>query len=105
MQKSFLHIALALGCVASAASFAAAPRAGTGTTPAYKIELHEVGSGGKSEGDEYTIEGTAGQWSVNIVKLSSPQGFALEGGIWPGIVLGDCTNPNVKFTADLSACH
>ncbi len=105
MRKSYLHFALALGCVASAASIAATPRAGGGTTPVYRIELHETASGGKSEGDEYTIEGTAGQWSVNVVKLSSPQGFALEGGIWPSITLSDCTNPNVKFTADLSACH
>jgi hypothetical protein len=105
MRKSYLYVALALGCVASAASFAATPRAGSGTTPAYRIELHETASGGKSEGGEYTMEGTSGQWSVNVVKLSSPQGFALEGGIWPGITQGDCTNPNVKFTGDLSVCH
>jgi hypothetical protein len=105
MRNSYLNFALALVCAASAASVAAAPRAGAGTPPAYKVDLHEVGSGGKSAGGEYTIEGTAGQWSVNVVKLSNPAGYALEGGIWPGITLSDCTNPNVKFSTDLSGCH
>lgn len=105
MRKRYLHLAFALGCVASAAVLAATPRADGGGKAAYKIELHETASGGTSEGGEYTVDGTAGQWSVNVVKLSSPQGFALEGGIWPGITLADCTNPNVRFTGDLSVCH
>jgi hypothetical protein len=104
-MRTLFPILLIAGAFAASAT-AATRQGGATTAPAYQMELHAMGSGGVSSSDDYVLEGTAGQWSVNVVRLEdAPSGYALEGGIWPGIAQADCTSGAVKFTADLSACH
>ena len=105
MHKHALLRSIAIAAALVATSASAAPRSGAATPPPYAIDMHSIGSGGVSSSDDYRLEGTTGQWSVNVVKLEDASGFALEGGIWPGLSLRDCSSAEASFTTDLSACH
>ncbi len=105
MRIRIALIALALACAVSAS---AAPRATIApSNPAYRVETHVIGSGGYSlsSDESYSLESTIGEWSVGIVKSSSPAGYAIDGGFWPYVSKAACTGTTPSFTTDLSVCH
>lgn len=104
MRIRFALIALAL---AGAVSASAAPRATiVPSQPAYRIDTYVLGSGGYSlSADEnYALDSTIGEWSVDMVKSSSTIGYAIDGGFWPYVSKADCTVATPAFTTDLSVC-
>jgi hypothetical protein len=103
-----IRVALVALALAGAVTASAAPRAAIAPAPpAYKIEAHVIGSGGYSvsvEGD-YALDSTAGEWSVGMVKSSSPVGYAIDGGFWPFVSKADCSGGTPTWGSDLSVCR
>lgn len=93
----------ALLAIASGTAFAGG-LAPTPTPPpppqSYVIDEHFIGTGGDSAGADFRIEGSVGQWEVDMLKMTGDDGTALEGGFWPNIAPITCTanaietNPN-----------
>lgn len=104
MRIRFALVALAL---AAAASASAAPRATVTPPPAYEIETHVIGSGGYSASvdEDYAIDATIGEWSVDMVKSSSNAGYAIDGGFWPYVSKADCSGATPSWGTDLSVCR
>ena len=105
MRIRFALLGLAL---AGAVSVSAAPRATIAPVPPpYEIDAHVFGSGGYSVSadEDYALDATIGDWSVGMVKLTAPVGYALDGGFWPYASKADCTSAMPSFSTDLSVCH
>jgi hypothetical protein len=107
MRIRFALTGLVLALAAAVPAASAAPRATITPQNSYKMEVHVVGSGGYSisPDEDYAFDSTVGEWSVDIVKLSEPTGYALDGGLWPYLSHADCTSASPSFSTDLSVCQ
>jgi hypothetical protein len=105
-RHTTLRMLTTLLAIASGTAFArgVVPTPPTPISPpppqSYVIDEHFIGAGGESSGANFRIQGSLGQWEVDMLKMTGEDGTALEGGFWPNLDPITCaanateTNPN-----------
>jgi hypothetical protein len=61
-------------------------------TPVPQMSAPVIGTGGVAGNSGYELASSFGQWEVNIVKLSSSNGYRLEGGLWANLPEDACSS-------------
>lgn len=81
MSITRLHLALGLGGLLCVAAFVPAQ-----ANESLRLDRGLVASGGgRSEGGEFRVQGTIGQFDAEPLQPSSGGAFAVTGGFWAGL--------------------